>query len=313
MLAGIMHSACIAARCCSVIYLRCSMMSMKIRRNPSCGCCRGSWLNPDLCTLCAGLQGAENKRKLKEIEDEILRVLSASEGNILEDEEAVNILQSSKIIADEISEKQKIADVTEAKIDEARAGYKPVAHHSSLLYFCTADMGNIDPMYQYSLRWFVDLFIRAISDSQKSDDLEVRLGLLNNHFTFFLFQNVCRSLFEKDKLLFAFVLTSRLQMDLSKMVNEEVRFMLTGGVAMGDNPIANPSPDWISDKMWGELCRCSHLSADKWHGLPDSVAADPAAWRHIYDSPQPHTEPLPDPWQSKLDPFQRIVVLRCIR
>lgn len=38
-------------------------------------------------------QGAENKRKLKEIEDEILRVLSASEGNILEDEGAVNILQ----------------------------------------------------------------------------------------------------------------------------------------------------------------------------------------------------------------------------
>ncbi len=37
--------------------------------------------------------GAENKKKLKEIEDEILRVLSSSEGNILEDEEAVNILQ----------------------------------------------------------------------------------------------------------------------------------------------------------------------------------------------------------------------------
>ena len=37
--------------------------------------------------------GAENKKKLKEIEDQILKVLSASEGNILEDEEAVNILQ----------------------------------------------------------------------------------------------------------------------------------------------------------------------------------------------------------------------------
>jgi len=47
----------------------------------------------------------------------------------------VDILQSSKILSDEISEKQKISDETEAKIDEARAGYKPVAHHSSLLYF----------------------------------------------------------------------------------------------------------------------------------------------------------------------------------
>ena len=138
------------------------------------------------------VQGAENKKKLKEIEDEILRVLSASQGNILEDEEAVNILQSSKILSDEISEKQKISDETEAKIDVARAGYKPVAHHSSILYFAVTDMANIDPMYQYSLRWFIDLFVRAIADSQQADDLEVRLQLLNDHFTFFLYQNVCR-------------------------------------------------------------------------------------------------------------------------
>lgn len=61
------------------------------------------------CPHCvASTAGAENKKKLKEIEDEILRVLSSSEGNILEDEGAVNILQSSKLLSDEISEKQKV-------------------------------------------------------------------------------------------------------------------------------------------------------------------------------------------------------------
>ena len=60
-------------------------------------------------------------------------------------------VQSSKLLSDEISEKQQISDETEAKIDEARAGYKPVAHHSSILYFAVTDLANIDPMYQY--RW----------------------------------------------------------------------------------------------------------------------------------------------------------------
>jgi dynein heavy chain len=36
------------------------------------------------------------------------------------------------------------------------------------------DLANIDPMYQYSLRWFIDLFVRAIAESGQSDDLEVR-------------------------------------------------------------------------------------------------------------------------------------------
>jgi dynein heavy chain, axonemal len=89
-------------------------------------------------------------------------VLSSSEGQILDDEEAVNVLQSSKILADEISEKQKVSDETEKKIDDARAAYQPVAHHTSILYFCVSDLGYIDPMYQYSLQWFIRLFVISI-------------------------------------------------------------------------------------------------------------------------------------------------------
>ena len=47
-----------------------------------------------------------NDRQLKDIEDKILEVLSSSEGNILEDESAIEVLSSSKILANEISEKQ---------------------------------------------------------------------------------------------------------------------------------------------------------------------------------------------------------------
>ena len=110
------------------------------------------------------VQSAANKKQLKEIEDKILETLSASEGNILEDETAIQILDSSKVLSNEISKKQKVAEETEKKIEQSRAGYRPIAAHGSVLFFSITDLPNIDPMYQYSLVWYVNLFIISINE-----------------------------------------------------------------------------------------------------------------------------------------------------
>ena len=50
-------------------------------------------------------------------------MLSGGEGgSILEDATAINILTAAKTLGNEIAEKQKFAEETEVKIDEARAG-----------------------------------------------------------------------------------------------------------------------------------------------------------------------------------------------
>jgi hypothetical protein len=55
------------------------------------------------------IESANNKKILKETEDKILEVLSSSQGNILEDESAVQILTSSKVLSAEITAKQEIS------------------------------------------------------------------------------------------------------------------------------------------------------------------------------------------------------------
>lgn len=71
---------------------------------------------------------ANNKRQLKEIEDKILFTLSSSEGNILEDETAIQILDSSKILSDEIAKKQKVRHrIHERMTSDAKYQLRPTA------------------------------------------------------------------------------------------------------------------------------------------------------------------------------------------
>ncbi|KAK9511585.1 hypothetical protein O3M35_000215 [Rhynocoris fuscipes] len=255
------------------------------------------------------IQGADNKRELKNLEDAILYTLSASEGNILEDEDAINNLSSSKALSNEIAEKQAIAEVTEKSIDATRLEYTPIAVHSTILFFSITNLANIDPMYQYSLVWFVNLYKAAIDNTEKAESISARITTLSAYFTYSLYVNICRSLFEKDKLLFSLVLTTNFMAQDNELDPNEWMFLLTGGVGL-DNPYANPT-DWLPDLSWDELCRLNDLSAFK--GIKSDFEHNTAKWKVIFDALEPHNCELPPPWDNKLIMFQKLSVLRCIR
>ena len=173
-----------------------------------------------------------DRNQLKAIEDKILKMLFESEGNILDNEELVNTLNDSKTTSQAISGRLAEAEKTEANITIAREKYRPVAAKGSIMYFVVADLGLIDPMYQFSLRYFTQLFNVTIENSEKSTDLEKRLEILLRQTTIAVYTNVSRGLFEKDKLVFSFMLCAEILKLNGKINNNEWIYFLRGAPGM---------------------------------------------------------------------------------
>jgi len=255
-------------------------------------------------------EGAENARQLAEVENKIIEVLGSSEGSILESETAIDVITNAKELSNEINRKQAIAKKTEITIDETREGYRPLAVHVAHLFFNVGELCNIEPMYQYSLAWYVNLFNHALEFAPRSDDLQKRLDNLIDFFTYSLYKNICRSLFEKDKLLFSFTLAATIFTYKGTLDPGEYRFLLTGG--LGQKPGADDVPcKWLNKNLWLEMLRLSDLPA--FDGFADAFRSNPDAWQPIYDSANPESEALPAPWCDELDDFQKLIALRTVR
>jgi dynein heavy chain len=67
---------------------------------------------------------ATNKATILELEDTILRMLSESKVNLLEDVALINTLQSSKETSDEVKQALEQAEITMKKIDDTRELYR---------------------------------------------------------------------------------------------------------------------------------------------------------------------------------------------
>jgi len=257
------------------------------------------------------LEDAENKKQLKEIEDQILYLLKTAEGNILDDETLIETLAQSKVTANTIEQKVKQAARTQEIIAKTRASYRPVAFHAGQLFFCIADLAAIDPMYQYSLEWYINLFLLAIDKADKTDDHEERIRNLNNTFSYTLYVNVCRSLFAKDKLLFSFLLTTKILLGNSRLDARELRFLLQGNTSM-DLARANPTPAdcWPSDKVWGDVLALSQVPSMK--DFAEDVERGIKAWEAVFDSKSP-AEDIASIVGEKLNQFQQLCIARAIR
>ncbi|KAG5888365.1 hypothetical protein JTB14_033502 [Gonioctena quinquepunctata] len=255
-----------------------------------------------------------DKTQLKSIEDKILRLLYQSEGNILDDEELIETLNESKETSAIIEARLIETEATEEKISVAREKYRSVATRGSVLYFVVAQLAEIDPMYQYSLKYFNQIFNNVIETSEKSNDLTKRLVTLHEEITLAVYTNISRGLFERHKLVFSFMLCVSIFQQNGTISDGQWSFLLRGPVGKGAIP-KKPDYPTVTDAMWQAA---NYLSStyERFEGLADDVI------NHInvtIGNFKLDIEIIPKPkesahnWDKTLDEFDKLMLIKTLK
>ena len=255
---------------------------------------------------------AAGKRTQADLEDQILFLLATATGSLLDNVSLIQTLDQSKTTWEEVNEMLHVAEETAKKIEAASQLYRPCSVRASVLYFVLNDLSTIDPMYQFSLDAYSDLFLLSIRNSPKNDNLSERIKSLNDYHTYAVYKFTSRGLFERHKLLLSLQICVRILQTANQVTMEEFQFFLKGGAILDrSSQPANPASSWISEQSWDNITELESLSHFK--GIVQSFEQSTHDWEKWFRQNSPETSELPIEWETKCNELQRMVLVRCLR
>ena len=160
-----------------------------------------------------------------------------------------------------------------------------MAHRATLIYFLIAEFAGVNVMYQTSLRQFNELYELAIDNSEKAAMPAKRIMNIIEFMTYSIYLYIQRGLFERHKVIFALMLTNKIQVSAGALSPELVNIFLKGGGSLDIKSVRKKPKDWIPDKSWLDIVALSQYPS--FSDLLDSFTRNESLWKQWYISRRP--------------------------
>ncbi|TIC37063.1 hypothetical protein E3Q09_01001 [Wallemia mellicola] len=265
------------------------------------------------------LQG-EFRLRLHFLEKALLQALNQSTGNILDDDKVIETLETLKKEAADVTLQVKDTDTTMAEVDQVTSDYQPLASACSSVFFVMDQLNLINHFYQFSLKFFLDIFdyiIRQNPNLNEVMDYKDRLNILTNDLFLVTFQRTSRSLLHVDHVMLAVLLAQVKLRTLAGAYDEdEFDFFIGGGDSLiGKTKPENDLQELLNDEQASKINLLS-VRVPSFSEIKNVIRTDSDKWRSFLLANQPeldvplgHNDGLP----ASIREIRELLIIKCLR
>lgn len=155
-----------------------------------------------------------------------------------------------------------------------------------------------------------------IKNSDKTLKIEVKMSTMIEDITMAAYTNVCRGLFERHKLIFSFLLSVNINLQMGKITNAQWNFLLRGPVGTTKKEISEkPTVSTLTEEIWKTVNYMSETFPE-FKNLPENCTGhiNIKLGDFIQDIQlDPKNNNTPIDWDSMLSSFEKLMIIRALK
>ncbi|KAJ5558498.1 hypothetical protein N7461_002470 [Penicillium sp. DV-2018c] len=170
------------------------------------------------------MQG-EFKVHLRQLEKRLLQALNESRGNILDDDNVIETLETLKKEAADISLKMDQTEGVMLEVENVTQNYSIIARSCSAVFAVLEQLHHINHFYQFSLQYFVDIFNSVLYENKRlaqEKDHSARVQIILKDLFINTYKRTSLGLVQKDRITLAILLAQATPFPMDRTILDRV-------------------------------------------------------------------------------------------
>jgi dynein heavy chain 1, cytosolic len=184
------------------------------------------------------LQG-EFKVHLRQLEKKLLQALNESQGNILDDDNVIQTLETLKREAGEISRKMSETEGVMTEVQNITLQYNVIAQACSAVFAVLEQLHHLNHFYQFSLQYFVDIFNSILRGNKRlsgEKNHASRVDIILRDLFTTTYQRTALGLLQKDHVTLAMLLAQAAPYKMDKGIIDVILDRSLEGIDSSTDP-----------------------------------------------------------------------------